>query len=136
MDTHSTPRVFDDISRYIWNTKYRYTDPGGNRDDTIEDTWHRIAETLAETFVCAHELAPEVHLRMQATIQEHVDNSISKTINIPEDYDFSEFQSVYESAYKLDLKSCTVFRPNPVTREVLHARKEPVEREHCCNINF
>jgi len=90
----------------------------------------------AETFVCARELAPDVHLRMQATMQEHVDNSISKTINIPEDYDFSEFRSVYESAYKLGLKSCTVFRPNPVTRAVLHARQEPVEGEHCCNINL
>lgn len=87
-----------------------------------------------KTFVCAQELEPEIHLRMQAAVQAHVDNSISKTINIPVEYDFSEFRSVYELAYQLGLKSCTVFRPNPVTGEVLRSRKEPLEGEHCCNV--
>ena len=93
-------------------------------------------EPPTQTFVCAHELAPDIHLRMQAVMQAHVDNSISKTINIPEDYNFSEFNSVYQSAYESGLKSCTVFRPNPVTGEVLHAEKEPVEGKHCCNVNL
>ncbi len=98
--------------------------------------WQQLGkgEPLARTFVCAHELEPEVHLRMQAAVQAHVDNSISKTINIPVDYDFAAFNSVYEMAYQLGLKSCTVFRPNPVTGEILHTGKEPVEGEHCCNV--
>ena len=87
-----------------------------------------------KTFVCAQELEPEIHLQMQAVVQAHVDNSISKTINIPVEYDYSEFKSVYELAYQLGLKSCTVFRPNPVTGEVLRSRKESLEGEHCCNV--
>ena len=90
----------------------------------------------AKSFVSARELEPEIHLRMQAVMQAYVDNSISKTINVPADYDFAAFNSVYKRAYELGLKSCTVFRPNPVTGEVLHAGETPVSGEHCCNINL
>lgn len=86
----------------------------------------------ADIFVSAHQLEPEIHLRMQAVVQVHVDNSISKTINIPADYDYSAFNSVYESAYELGLKSCTVFRPNPVTGEVLQADESSLLGDHCC----
>ncbi|HUI94743.1 MAG TPA: ribonucleotide reductase N-terminal alpha domain-containing protein [Xanthobacteraceae bacterium] len=35
-----------DISRHIWETKYRFADRAG-RESTIADTWHRIARALA-----------------------------------------------------------------------------------------
>lgn len=107
-------------------------------DDYAWRLWKKLkkGKPPEKTFVCAQELDPEVHIRMQAVMQAHVDNSISKTINIPEDYDFSMFNFVYQSAYELGLKSCTVFRPNRITGEVLHAEKVPVEGEHCCNVNL
>src|SRR3990172_7513500 len=36
-----------DISRHIWDTKYRFRDGDTIHDRTIEDTWRRIARALA-----------------------------------------------------------------------------------------
>ncbi len=59
------------------------------------------------------------HLAMQAALQPYVDNSISKTINVPEDSPFEDFKRIYDLAYDKGLKGCTTFRPNPVTGSVL-----------------
>jgi ribonucleoside-diphosphate reductase alpha chain len=74
---------------------------------------------LPDYFVTAQELASSQHLAMQAAFQAHVDASISKTINCPEDLSFAAFQDVYREAFALGLKGCTVYRPNPVTGAVL-----------------
>jgi ribonucleoside-diphosphate reductase alpha chain len=37
-------------------------------------------------FVGTHDITPEVHIQVQGTIQKYVDSSISKTINLPEDF--------------------------------------------------
>ncbi|HET9190265.1 MAG TPA: hypothetical protein VFN69_06795, partial [Rudaea sp.] len=49
-------------------------------------------------------------LAMHATLQEHVDNAVSKTITVPADYPFDAFRSLYERAYALGLKGCTTYR--------------------------
>ena len=68
-------------------------------------------ENLPESFVRARELSPEQHLQMQATLQQFVDSSISKTINVPENFAFSSFKDIYSDAYNLKLKGCTTYRP-------------------------
>jgi len=92
-------------------------------------------DSLPPAFVDAHDLAPEVHLQMQAAIQPYVDNAISKTINIPEEFDFVVYQSVFEQAYAMGLKGCTTFRPNPVTGSVLSVEAGKTARPHCCDID-
>jgi ribonucleoside-diphosphate reductase alpha chain len=88
-----------------------------------------------EEFVGVEDLSPREHLRMQAALQPHVDSAISKTINVPEDFPFEAFESLYIDAWKLGLKGCTTFRPNPVTGAVLTAaRPEPVATQ-CCSID-
>lgn len=72
-------------------------------------------------------LAPDSHLAIQAAMQPYIDNAISKTINIPENYPFDQLIDVYTKAYQLGLKGCTIFRPNPITGSVLE-----VPEEHCC----
>lgn len=86
---------------------------------------------LPDSFVRATELPPEDHLKMQAALQQYVDNSISKTINIPEGFPFSSFKKIYENAYHNGLKGCTTFRPNPTTGSVLKAEEEK-SKVHCC----
>jgi ribonucleoside-diphosphate reductase alpha chain len=81
-------------------------------------------------FVQAADIAPRAHLEMQAVLQPFVDNAISKTVNAPADCDFERFAGLYDAAYDLGLKGCTVFRPNPVTSTVL--RQPPA---HCCDID-
>ena len=78
---------------------------------------------LPDAFVTAHQLAPQEHLLMQAALQHFVDASISKTVNCPEDMAFEDFEALYLDAYRLGLKGCTAYRPNPVTGEVLSAAR-------------
>jgi len=85
---------------------------------------HGEDAALPDTFVDVTTLSPEAHLETQAAVQEFVDSSISKTINLPEDVSFEDFRDVYERAYALGCKGCTTYRPNPVTGSVLSA--EPV----------
>jgi ribonucleoside-diphosphate reductase alpha chain len=70
---------------------------------------------------------------MQAALQQHVDSSISKTINCPAGISFEAFEDIYRQAYDLGLKGCTTYRPNPITGAVLasagpEAEVQPAER--------
>jgi ribonucleoside-diphosphate reductase alpha chain len=56
---------------------------------------------------------------MQSALQKHVDSSISKTVNVPENISFEAFRDVYAEAWDLGLKGCTTYRPNDVTGSVL-----------------
>jgi ribonucleoside-diphosphate reductase alpha chain len=92
-------------------------------------------DTLPPAFIDAQTLPPQLHLQMQAAIQPYTDNAISKTINIPEDFDITDYQSVFEQAYTLGLKGCTTFRPNPVTGSVLSTAAGKGALPHCCDID-
>jgi len=104
--------------------------------DYAQRLWQRLrgAEKLPATFVDTRSLAPAAHLGMQAALQPFVDNSISKTINVPRDCRFEDFKEIYEQAYRLGLKGCTTFRPNPVTGEVLRGEAEEETGPHCCTV--
>lgn len=95
---------------------------------------HGEEASLPAAFVRVGNVAPEAHIRMQAALQAYVDNAISKTINVPVEFDFEAFRSIYGKAYDMGLKGCTVFRPNPVTGQVLLAGGGAVERP-CCSID-
>lgn len=83
---------------------------------------------LPDYWVTAQELTPEEHVRMQAALQKHIDSSISKTVNLPEDITFDDFKAVYMDAYKSGCKGCTTYRPNEVTGSVLSV-VEPEKEE-------
>ncbi len=71
------------------------------------------------SWVGARELSPDLHLQMQASLQPFVDSAISKTVNIPASMPYAEYRGLYEKAWRLGLKGCTTYRPNPVTGSVL-----------------
>jgi ribonucleoside-diphosphate reductase alpha chain len=83
-------------------------------------------------FITASELSARTHIAMQAALQPFVDNSISKTINVPSNYPLSEFKQIYDLAYDQGLKGCTTFRPNAITGTVLSEEAAGVEAPHCC----
>ncbi|TCK18634.1 ribonucleoside-diphosphate reductase class II [Thiogranum longum] len=96
-------------------------------------------QELPASFVDARSLPPVDHLRMQAALQPFVDNAISKTINVPEDYDFEDFLSLYETAYQAGVKGCTTYRPTPLRGGILLSGKQQDKEEgalgaHCCSI--
>lgn len=89
-------------------------------------------EDLPGAFVTTHDLPVSAHLEMQSALQAHVDNAISKTVNVPEECSFEAFRQIYELAYDKGLKGCTAYRPNPLRGAVLHGGEAAVDAPHCC----
>jgi ribonucleoside-diphosphate reductase alpha chain len=72
------------------------------------------AETqLPDYFLDSSTIQAKAHVDVQAAAQKWIDSSISKTINVPTDYDFEDFKKIYIYAYDKGLKGCTTFRFNP-----------------------
>lgn len=118
------------VFSYVYERTVRLPD-GSRRTEEVSDPAYRLyrarfgaAARLPDWFVTAQELSPAEHVTMQAAAQRHVDSSISKTINCPEDLPFDAFKDVYWQAYAEGCKGCTTYRPNPITGAVLAVRKE------------
>jgi len=71
------------------------------------------SEQLPDYFITAEDISPTAHVDIQAAAQKWIDSSISKTANVPTEYDFGEFKDIYLYAYEQGLKGCTTFRFNP-----------------------
>jgi ribonucleoside-diphosphate reductase alpha chain len=71
------------------------------------------AEKLPGYFVSADDIGPKEHVDIQAASQLWVDSSISKTANVPTDYNYEDFKDIYMYAVDSGLKGCTTFRFNP-----------------------
>ncbi|HKW36509.1 MAG TPA: adenosylcobalamin-dependent ribonucleoside-diphosphate reductase, partial [Burkholderiales bacterium] len=76
-------------------------------------------DALPPYFVTALELSASAHEKMVAAVAPHIDTSISKTVNVPEDYPYPEFQDLYFEAWKSGLKGLATYRPNSVIGSVL-----------------
>lgn len=61
------------------------------------------------SFISSHDISVEDHLRMQVTVQKHIDNAVSKTINIPNDYPIEKYGKLLLK-YGPQLKGTTVYR--------------------------
>jgi len=105
----------------VFDFKYRHrvhVQQGRVRDFDVEDyallCWREMKgeKPLPGYFITAAALPPKAHIAMQAALQPYVDNAISKTINIPEDYPFAGFRDIYKDAYEQGLKGLTVYRPS------------------------
>ena len=70
-------------------------------------------EQLPDYFLDSSTIQAKAHVDIQAAAQKWIDSSISKTINVPTDYDFEDFKNIYLYAYDKGLKGCTTFRFNP-----------------------
>lgn len=109
--------VFVEIVRHLgldvdaWVAKVREHGRLGAIDDVSDD--------LKRRFTTALEVPPERHLRIQAAFQKHCDNSVSKTINLPQDASPEDVGRIYRHAWELGLKGVTIFRYGSKGTQVL-----------------
>ncbi|MGZ6540201.1 MAG: adenosylcobalamin-dependent ribonucleoside-diphosphate reductase, partial [Bacteroidia bacterium] len=100
-----------------------------------EDIMQKVKQsgTLAETnlptevkelFKTALEIDPEWHIQHQVKFQEHTDNAVSKTINLPEQATVSDVEKAYLTAWKEKAKGVTIFRYGSKLKQVLKSGTE------------
>jgi len=69
-----------------------------------------VSEHVKRIFKTALEIPFERHLQIQAAFQRHVDNSVSKTVNLPAETTKGPVRQIFLRAWELGLKGVTVFR--------------------------
>jgi ribonucleoside-diphosphate reductase alpha chain len=112
---------------FAWTYTRKKREPDGSwKEYVVEDhAWRLYREQggdgahLPEGFVTALEISAQVHLDMVAAVAPYVDSAISKTVNVPADYPYTEFEGLYFAAWKAGLKGLTTYRPNAVVGSVL-----------------
>ena len=87
--------------------------------DPLFQEFYDQGKTL-EPFVGAYDVAPEDHIKVQATVQKYMDSCISKTINLPSESTPEEFSQAALD-YAPYLKGLTVYRAGAKEGEPLQA---------------
>ncbi|WOP15009.1 LAGLIDADG family homing endonuclease [Ottowia sp. SB7-C50] len=126
---------------FSWGYKRNKREADGSKSSyTVEDHAFRLyrslidstvtpddAGKLPEYFVNALEMTAQEHVAMMQAVQPFVDTSISKTVNIPEDYPYEDFKDLYRQAWTAGLKGLATYRPNSILGAVLETT--PVKKD-------
>ncbi len=81
-----------------------------------------VPESIRHFMVVTADLTYTEHVRMQAVLQAYVDNSISKTVNLPNGATVKDVDDTYRLAFNLHCKGITVYRQGSRQLEVLSTK--------------
>lgn len=112
---------------FSWTYTRKKRQPDGSfKEYAVEDHAWRLYRhlkgadaPLTPAFVTALEMSAQAHAAMVAAVAPYVDSAISKTVNVPADYPYADFQDLYLQAWKSGLKGLATYRPNAVLGSVL-----------------
>ncbi len=112
---------------FSWSyTRKKREGDGSFKEFAVEDHAWRLYRhlkgedaPLPEAFVSALELSARAHAAMVAAVAPYIDTSISKTVNVPADYPYADFENLYLTAWRSGLKGLATYRPNAVLGSVL-----------------
>ncbi|MCL2887202.1 MAG: adenosylcobalamin-dependent ribonucleoside-diphosphate reductase [Betaproteobacteria bacterium] len=112
---------------FSWTYSRKKRMPDGTiKEYSVEDYAWRLyrhhggdIDKLPDYFVTALEISAKAHADMVAAVAPYIDTSISKTVNVPGDYPYEDFQDLYMQAWKAGLKGLATYRPNSVLGAVL-----------------
>lgn len=100
--------------RFYSDELIQFLAEGGRLADRPE-----VPEWARKVFVTAHDIPPEVHVRMQAAFQESTDNAVSKTINFSREASVEDVAIAYHLAYDTGCNGITIYRDGSRDLQVL-----------------
>jgi len=118
-----------DVLRGIgeWSDYMIDKDRGLVKRNTVMDyAWQVIKDSVKgdEPFLdTINQLGPDDHLKTLHVMAKYIDQAISKTINLPNDYPYEYFKNIYLEAWKANIKGLTTYRAGTMTA-VISAKEE------------
>ncbi|MGV3572890.1 MAG: adenosylcobalamin-dependent ribonucleoside-diphosphate reductase [Ramlibacter sp.] len=116
---------------WTYRRKKREADGSSAEYDVEDHAWRLYRSLGGDTarlppyFVSALQMRAGDHLAMMEAVQPFVDTAISKTVNVPADYPYADFQGLYLEAWRAGLKGLATYRPNEILGAVLSETPEP-----------
>ena len=92
-----------------------------------------VPQNILKVFVTSEDVSWEDHIRQQSSLQKFVDNSISKTINMPNSATIEDIKQAYRMAYYSGCKGLTIYRTGSRNIVVLET-KETKETKESINL--
>ncbi|MFN2216819.1 MAG: ribonucleoside-diphosphate reductase, adenosylcobalamin-dependent, partial [Anaerolineales bacterium] len=88
-----------------------------------------VPQEIRNTFVVSADITAEEHVYTQAALQAFVDNSLSKTVNFPQDATAEDVSKVYMLAWELGCKGITVYVTGSRENVVLETHETALKKE-------
>lgn len=113
----------------VYDIEYSRVLFGGLRVDVTDHLYKEMdgildPDRLKTLFRRAYDVGPEWHLAIQKAFQDHVDNAVSKTVNLAASATPDDIRSIYFKAWEMGLKGITVFRDTSRDAQVLSCRTQ------------